>query len=111
MTAIDADILAKPPHAEGGVAKAWLCALEAVAPIAKTPLRTFPVVIEELAERFGDTPALLSDVETLSFRGLLERSNQYTRWASAQKVGRGATVCLMMPNRPEYMAIWLGITR
>src|SRR5262249_34132169 len=24
---------------------------------------------------------------------------------------KGDVVCLLMPNRPEYMAIWLGITR
>ena len=29
---------------------------------------------------------------------------------AAQKLGKGDTVCLMMPNRPEYFAIWLGIT-
>jgi fatty-acyl-CoA synthase len=27
-----------------------------------------------------------------------------------QGLAPGDTVCLMMPNRPEYMAIWLGIT-
>ena len=30
---------------------------------------------------------------------------------SAQGLAKGETVCLLMPNRPEYMAIWLGITR
>src|SRR5262249_13120273 len=37
--------------------------------------------------------------------------NRYARWALAQGLGKGETVCLLMPNRPEYMAIWLGITR
>src|SRR5207302_8579975 len=39
------------------------------------------------------------------------RSNRYARWARAQAIGKGDTVCLMMPNRPEYLALWLGITR
>ena len=29
---------------------------------------------------------------------------------STRDLAKGETVCLMMPNRPEYMAIWLGIT-
>ena len=29
----------------------------------------------------------------------------------ANGVEKGDVVCLMMPNRPEYAAIWLGIAR
>src|SRR5580693_9192253 len=104
MSAADISIAEPPARAEGGASKAWLRALEATAPIAQTPLRTFPVVIEELAERHGDATALVSDTETLSFRALNARSNRYARWALTQHLRPGATVCLMMPNRPEYMA-------
>ena len=31
--------------------------------------------------------------------------------ALAQGLAQGDVVCLLMPNRPEYMAIWLGITK
>jgi len=79
--------------------------------IAKNPTRTFPNVIDDLADKFGDAPALLSDRERFSYRTLAERSNRYSRWALAQGLNKGETVCLLMPNRPEYMAIWLGITR
>jgi fatty-acyl-CoA synthase len=68
-------------------------------------------VVEELAELFGDAPALMSDAETLSFHALLDRSNRYARWAWRHGVGNGDAVCLLMPNRPEYMAIWTGIGR
>src|SRR5215471_5177526 len=91
--------------------RAWLRALELTAPIAKAPRRTFPIVIEELAEKFGESPALLTEDESLSFRALNERANRYARWARAQDVQKGDTICLLMTNRPEYMAIWLGITR
>jgi fatty-acyl-CoA synthase len=67
-------------------------------------------VIGELAERFGATPALVSNAECLTYRALRERSNRYARWALDQGLGKGEAVCLLMPNRPEYMAIWLGIT-
>lgn len=91
-------------------AKAWLRALEMTAPIVRRPHRTLPVVVQEMAARMGDAPALLSDRESLSYRALAERSNQYARWAIEQGLRKGDVVCLLMNNRPEYFAIWLGIT-
>ncbi|HEV2202021.1 MAG TPA: long-chain-acyl-CoA synthetase [Bryobacteraceae bacterium] len=91
-------------------AKAWLRALELTAPIANHPSRIFPRVIEEIAEEFAGAPALLSDFECLNYGALAKRAHQYARWALEQGLAKGDTVCLMMPNRPEYMAVWLGIT-
>src|SRR5262249_3573373 len=85
--------------------------LKMTTPIAKNPTRVFPDVIDDLAEKFGDAPALLSDRERLTYRQLAERSNRYARWALAQGLAKGDAVCLFMPNRPEFMAIWLGVTR
>src|SRR5215813_3759310 len=92
-------------------AKAWLRALERTAPIAANPARTLPAILDELAAAHGDAPALMSDAETLSYRALAARANRYARWALAQNLGKGETVGLLMPNRPDYMAAWLGITR
>jgi fatty-acyl-CoA synthase len=100
-----------PDKTRGSVAKAWLRALQLTAPIKEDPDRVFPEVIDELAVKFGESPALLSDSECLSYRALAQRSNQYARWALDQGLNKGETVCLFMPNRPEYMAIWLGITK
>jgi fatty-acyl-CoA synthase len=87
-----------------------LRALKMTTPIAKHPTRVFPLVIEELAQKHGDAPALISDRETLSYRALAARANRYARWARRENLGKGETVCLIMPNRPEYMAAWIGIT-
>src|SRR5881628_3705214 len=105
------DAAARPASRSRSPAKAWLSALELTAPIANNPGRIFSTVIEELAEKFSEAPALLSDRECLTYRALAERSNRYARWALDQGLAKGDTVCLIMPNRPEYMAIWLGITR
>src|ERR1041385_4644318 len=91
--------------------KGALRTLKMTTPIAKNPNRVFPEVIDDLAAKFGDAPALLSDREKLSYRALAERSNRYARWALAHGLAKGDAVCLMMPNRPEFMAIWLGVTR
>ena len=85
--------------------------LRMTTPIAKNPTRVFPLVISELAEKYGDAPALLSDRERFSYRGLAARANRYARWALAQRVAKGDTVCLLMPNRPEFLALWVGVTR
>ena len=91
--------------------RAALRTLKLTTPIAKNPTRVFPNVIDELAEKFKDSAALLSDRESFTYRELAERSNRYSRWALAHGLNKGEAVCLLMPNRPEYMAIWLGITR
>ena len=90
--------------------RAWLRALELTAPIATTPQRILPTVIDELAARLDAAPALLSERECLSYRALAERVNRYAHWALERGIGIGDTVALFMPNRPEYLAAWLGIT-
>ena len=69
-------------------------------PIARNPTRIFPSVVDELAARHGDKLALVSDRESLTYRGLVERSCRYARWALAQGLARGDTVALLMTNRP-----------
>ncbi len=89
---------------------AWLRALELTAPIPRNPSRTLPTIIEEIAAQSPDRPALLSDRERMSFGELAARSNQYASWALEQGLSKGDVVGLLMTNRPEYFAIWLGIT-
>jgi fatty-acyl-CoA synthase len=92
-------------------ARAWMRALEATGCAAADPTRTLPIVIGELGRRLGEKPALLSDRETMSFAALAQRMNRYSRWALVEGLKSGDTVCLLMPNRPEYLAIWLGVTQ
>jgi fatty-acyl-CoA synthase len=88
----------------------WLQALKLTTPIASQRERILLTVIEEIADQQGNKAALLSDHECLSYQELTERSRQYARWALAQGLAKGDVVCLLMGNRPEYMAIWLGIS-
>ena len=111
MTLIEAEQARPRTGGKDSALRDWVRALEATAPIAGNPQRILPRVIEELAETRGDAPALLSAHEHLTYRALNERANRYGRWALEQNLGKGDTVCLIMPNRPEYMAIWLGITK
>jgi fatty-acyl-CoA synthase len=88
----------------------WVRALEATATIAARPQRLLSDLIAELAQTQPHAPALISAGERLTYAALTERANRFARWAHAAGLRKGDTVGLMMPNRPEYMAIWLGLT-
>jgi fatty-acyl-CoA synthase len=79
--------------------------------VARNKTRTFPDAAEDLAKEFGDRVALLSDKETLTYAAYNARANQYARWAIDNGIRKGDVVCLMMLNRPEFLVVWLGITR
>ena len=96
-----------PPSAK----RRWLAALEATSTFGSEPRRTFPVVVDDLGLRFGDAPALLSNAECLSFAALAARARRYSRWALAHGLGPGDCVALLMPNRPDYVAAWVGLSR
>lgn len=111
VTLTESGIPRTPSTGAPSSARAWMRALELTAPIARNPERLLSSVIEEWAETSPQAPALLSGHECMTYRSLADRSNQCTRWTLQHGLTKGDTVCLIMPNRPEYMAIWLGITR
>jgi fatty-acyl-CoA synthase len=90
----------------------WVRALEGTAPVAASPQRLLYHAIAELAEAQGDAPALIAagGGESLTYRALIARANRFVRWALDQGLAKDEAICLMMPNRPEYLAIWLGLT-
>ena len=91
--------------------EAWARALERTTPIRLNPALTLPLLVDKLAETFGDAPALIDDAETLTYRALAERANGYACWALHHGITNGDVVCVFMPNCADYLALWLGITR
>ena len=112
MTTIEAEPARPTVRANDSALRDWVRALEGTAPVAASPQRLLYHVIAELAEAQGDAPALIAAVggESLTYRALIARANRFAHWALDQRLAKGETVCLMMPNRPEYLAIWLGLT-
>src|SRR5229473_2729752 len=102
---------AAPKQNSGAATKAWMRALALTAPLERNASVTLPVLIDSWADQFGDAIALISDEQSLTYRGLAERSHRYARWALKHGLGAGEVVGLLMRNCPEYLAIWLGITR
>lgn len=67
-------------------------------------------VIREVAVVQGDEPALIGETTRFSYRELVDRSDVYGHWAMDRKVEAGEVICLLMPNCPDYVAIWFGLT-
>jgi fatty-acyl-CoA synthase len=108
---VEQPMAAPRPRAKPSTAKSWLKAIERTSRIEASPQRLFADIVEDWVAHQPDHPALLSDVENLSYRDLNARINRYARWALSADVGKGDTVCLFMPGQPDYLAAWLGITK
>jgi fatty-acyl-CoA synthase len=98
-----------PSRGKPSAAKSWLKAIELTSRIEANPRALFADLVDDWAKRQPDRAALISEAETFSYRALSERINQYARWALASGIKTGDAVCLLMPNRPDYIAAWLGI--
>lgn len=79
--------------------------------LLEMPDATLPRLVQSAARTRGDAPALIGSDETLSYAALAARANRYARWALAEGLAPGDVVALLMPNRPDYVAIWLGLTQ
>lgn len=108
---LDRDLKRTPPDAKSMALKCWIRALDYSRILQDRPTATLVSLVDELAETHGARPALLGEGEPLSYRDLATRSNRYARWAVAQGLTSGEVVCLLVPNCPDYVAIWLGLTR
>ena len=102
---------AKPSSAKRSSAKSWLKAIGLTSRIESEPHRLFADVVEEWALRQPLRPALLSDGGSFTYWELAGRINRYARWARGIGIRSGCTVCLLMPNQPDYLACWLGISK
>ncbi len=89
---------------------AWLRALANTAKIGEQE-ETLPLVIDRLAARFEDAPALIDPRTELSFSSLARRVNQYARCGLNLGLRPGDAAALYMHNCADYVAIWLGLTR
>ncbi len=86
-----------------------LRALRRTTPIARNPDHTVRELFEGLASQHGERLALFSDTESLTYRELNAHSNRYARWALGAGHQKGDVIALLMPNRPEFLAVWIGI--
>ncbi len=71
-------------------------------------------LVDFVEERVAAAPhrlAILFEGRKLTNAELEAAANRVARWASAQGIGRGDVVGLLMENRPEFVITWLGLAK
>ena len=58
-----------------------------------------------------DSIAIYYEDTEISYKDLILRSNKYAQWFLNTDLSKGDVVALMMDNRPEFLACWIGITQ
>ncbi len=66
---------------------------------------------EEAVDRFPDHVAIEDDRVTLTYRELDAMANRFGHWAQSRRLKRGDTIALVMLNRAEYLAAWIGFSK
>jgi fatty-acyl-CoA synthase len=76
-----------------------------------TSKHTVADLFERQATRRPGQPAILYEDRSVSYGELDARANRVAHWASAAGLHTGDVVALLMENRPEYLAVWLGLAK
>jgi fatty-acyl-CoA synthase len=66
---------------------------------------------EEAVDRFGENIAIQDDHRSLTYREVDAMANRFGHWAQSRRLKRGDTIALVMLNRAEYIAAWLGFAK
>jgi citronellyl-CoA synthetase len=68
-------------------------------------------LLEDIARRYPDNPAVKSPDGTLTYRELNEKANQFAHFLSSAKIVKGDTVALCLENRPELLVLYCGCAK
>nr|WP_262422265.1 AMP-binding protein [Brevundimonas denitrificans] len=66
---------------------------------------------EEVVDRFPDNVAITDERRAFTYRELDALANRYAHWARGRNLRRGDAVALMMMNRADYIAAWMGLSK
>lgn len=67
--------------------------------------------IEEAVDRFGPNLAIVDEQARATYVELDARANRYAHWASGLGLQAGDIVALIMLNRLDYIACWVGLSK
>lgn len=73
------------------------------------PHRTIAHLVADLAAIRADATALAGADESLTYAALAARQARYARWALGEGFGSGDGAALLMHDRPDRHALWLGL--
>ena len=85
--------------------------LKRIKPVDPAGTNLLPDDFEKAVDQWPNNVALICDERQLTYRELDSMANRYAHWIKGRGLRRGDTVALVMPNRLEYLAIWLGFSK
>ncbi len=66
---------------------------------------------EAAVDQWPDRVAIVDETRQLTYRELDTLANRFAHWARGRNLRRGDTVALVLPNRIEFVAAWLGFSK
>ncbi len=66
---------------------------------------------EEAVDKFGDNIAVEDETRKVTYRELDALANRFGAWARSRNLRRSDVVGLVMHNRIEYLAAWIGFSK
>ena len=72
---------------------------------------TVPDMIEESIDKFPNNIAIEFEDKSYTYSDLDKESNQVANWAINKGYKTGDVVALLMENKPEFIFIWLGLSK
>jgi fatty-acyl-CoA synthase len=66
---------------------------------------------EEAVDKFGDNIAVEDESRKVTYRELDALANRYAHWARSRNLRRSDVIGLVMTNRIEYLASWIGFSK
>jgi len=85
--------------------------LKRIKPVALDALDLVCDDLEEAVDKFGDRVAIEDERRSLTYREFDQLANRFGHWARGRNLKRGDVVALMMANRVEYLAAWVGFSK
>ena len=66
---------------------------------------------EEAVDKFPDNIAIVDEHRSLTYRDLDAMANRYAHWAKGRGLRKSDVIALVMMNRAEYLAAWIGFSK
>src|SRR3569623_446945 len=82
-----------------------------IKPVDPAGTNLLPDDFEKAVDQWPNNRAVIGDERQLTYRELASMANRHAHWIKGRGLRRGDTVALVMPNRLEYLAIWLGFSK
>ncbi len=66
---------------------------------------------EHAVDKWPEHTAVVFEDRQVTYRELDAQANRFAHWVKGRGLRRGDTVALLMPNRIEYLAVWIGLAK